>query len=225
MASQQQSSCGSDVSCSGSSCGPKSCSSQSDSCCQRLNEMAVDIEGVESALESLSLNPYEIEEPALAILLKLISNVIANPDEAKFRAIKKSNPALHAKVLSVHGGSEFLMRVGFRDLGETLQLPADIPLDSLEIARDILAMHIEAERQKEEVHKKSEYEEQQRALRERNKKLAAEKELLRQQIENDRKERAQRLPSVSSHATQLHFGANTKGFKDCNPAFNQQSRG
>lgn len=57
-------------------------------------------------------------------LLVYLGNVMKNPDEEKFRVIKRSNAAFQKRV-DAAGGTPFLRRVGFEDDGETLTLPRD----------------------------------------------------------------------------------------------------
>lgn len=49
----------------------------------------------------------------LALLEKLLSNVIQNPVELKFRSIKSSNTTIQKKILDRNGGVEFLHALGF----------------------------------------------------------------------------------------------------------------
>jgi hypothetical protein len=50
---------------------------------------------------------------AFATLNAVAMNIIASPDEAKFRRLKLSNKALQAKLLSVPGGQEIILALGF----------------------------------------------------------------------------------------------------------------
>ena len=50
---------------------------------------------------------------AIEILEKLVSNIVKEPDEPKYRQFKASNPAISKKVLKVAGGLEFVMAAGF----------------------------------------------------------------------------------------------------------------
>ena len=57
-------------------------------------------------------------------LLVYLGNVMKNPDEEKFRVIKRSNAAFQKRV-DAAGGTPFRVRVGFEDDGETLTLARD----------------------------------------------------------------------------------------------------
>ena len=45
--------------------------------------------------------------------LVYVSNILENPDEDKFKQLKKSNAALQRRLLSKPGGEELLLNLGF----------------------------------------------------------------------------------------------------------------
>jgi PUB domain. len=51
---------------------------------------------------------------ALDTLTKLLSNVIQNPMEEKYRKVKKSNAVFHKRLGRLTGGTEILLAIGFR---------------------------------------------------------------------------------------------------------------
>mmetsp|Transcript_12596 Transcript_12596/g.20072 ORF Transcript_12596/g.20072 Transcript_12596/m.20072 type:complete len:302 (-) Transcript_12596:11-916(-) len=76
------------------------------------------------ALEDLRKVPWEAKEPAISTLMKILSNTVKDPANAKFRRLKRTNPALQAKVFAVPGCAELLMAAGFEPDGdEELVLP------------------------------------------------------------------------------------------------------
>ena len=55
----------------------------------------------------------------LATIRKLLSNVVSQPLESKFRKIKLGNKAVKEKILSVEGGVEVLVAAGFELCSDT----------------------------------------------------------------------------------------------------------
>ncbi|KAM3189856.1 hypothetical protein ACQJBY_068236 [Aegilops geniculata] len=53
---------------------------------------------------------------AFQILLKIVANVVKNPEEEKFRRIRLSNPVFKDRVGNLQGGVEFLELCGFQKL-------------------------------------------------------------------------------------------------------------
>ena len=68
------------------------------------------------AVIELSANSVEIFLPACDILLKLASNVIKEPSNTKFRAIRASNPKIMDKLLPVSGAMQCLFEMGFEEV-------------------------------------------------------------------------------------------------------------
>ena len=50
---------------------------------------------------------------AIELLEKIVSNILSQPDEPKYRQFKASNPAISKKLLKVPGGMEFVNAAGF----------------------------------------------------------------------------------------------------------------
>lgn len=65
-------------------------------------------------LESANRNQY-VE--SVAILLKLLDNVIREPHNDKYRTIRLENKTIKDKLLSLHGVRELLMKIGFIQVG------------------------------------------------------------------------------------------------------------
>ena len=75
---------------------------------------------------------------ALSLVLKLLSNVLANQNEPKYRRVKTTNAKLNATLFSKPGGREILLACGFVGTDE-LVLPDDLSLVRLLQARDAKA--------------------------------------------------------------------------------------
>jgi hypothetical protein len=74
-----------------------------------------------ASLAEMGKSDWELQEKAYSILLKVLKNILQNPNEEKFRSMKASSAAL-MKVLCVPGGEAVLLAAGFVNNGETFSL-------------------------------------------------------------------------------------------------------
>ena len=83
-----------------------------------------------SIVQTLLDNPKEVRDGAIEILVKLLSNVIREPNNIKFRSIRLGNPKIESKLLVANGAFEILFSVGFEEGTDSLILPmsASLPL-------------------------------------------------------------------------------------------------
>ena len=83
-----------------------------------------------SIVQTLLDNPEEVRNGAIEILVKLLSNVIREPNNIKFRSIRLGNPKIESKLLVANGAFEILFSVGFEEGTDSLILPmsASMPL-------------------------------------------------------------------------------------------------
>eukprot|EP00927_Polykrikos_kofoidii_P065744 TRINITY_DN6145_c0_g1_i1.p1 TRINITY_DN6145_c0_g1~~TRINITY_DN6145_c0_g1_i1.p1 ORF type:complete len:207 (-),score=47.36 TRINITY_DN6145_c0_g1_i1:71-607(-) len=98
----------------------------------------------EAVMESLTLlgaQPWAAYETCYGVLNKLLENVVKNPDEPKFRSIRKANAAIKAKVLDCPGGAELLLAAGFLDELESYTLPVEVSVDSVQVVLNALRPH------------------------------------------------------------------------------------
>lgn len=111
----------------------------------------------ELAIEKLQLNlKYDFAELA-ATVHKMFGNVLANPEEQKFRKIRHSNPNFVAKVWSMKGGPEIFEVSGWKkDTIEAgfLVLPEGADLALLQRALDALTAQTEERAASEEKKRK-----------------------------------------------------------------------
>ena len=150
---------------------------------------------------------------AFKILNKLFNNIINNPDEEKFKIFKKSNINLQLKVLIIKECLEILESLGYTEIDEDkLIFKGDIK--RLKYATYVMTKKINIINEKIEKQKKEDEEKKQEEIRkefeEKSKILMEQKmerERLRQQCLNDRKEVAQNMKPKNSVATNLKFGA------------------
>ena len=66
------------------------------------------------ALRMFTLNTTTECRVMFSILRKVVSNIISHPDDSKFRTVKLSNKTVQQKIVSIHGGIEFLLSMKFR---------------------------------------------------------------------------------------------------------------
>ena len=66
------------------------------------------------SLRMFTLNPLAHCACLTVILRKVIMNVVSHPDEPKYRTVKLSNKIIQQKIVSLHGGVEFLRSMNFR---------------------------------------------------------------------------------------------------------------
>ena len=74
----------------------------------------------------------------LKLVHKIVSNIISDQDNAKKRRLKVDNALVKGKVLSLAGGRELLLALGFQPEGAELVLPQEAPLVKLLQARNAI---------------------------------------------------------------------------------------
>lgn len=75
-----------------------------------------------SIVNMLNENSAQVKREAGEILLKLIGNVLREPNNIKFRSIKLSNPKIESKLLVAAGAFEILFSLGFEEVTELFLL-------------------------------------------------------------------------------------------------------
>ena len=76
-----------------------------------------------SIVNQLSDNSPQVFKDATEILLKLISNIIRDPQNLKYRRIRLSNPKIETMLLNANGAFETLFSIGFEEDTDALFLP------------------------------------------------------------------------------------------------------
>ena len=150
---------------------------------------------------------------AFKILNKLFNNIINNPDEEKYKIFKKSNINLQLKVLIIKECQDILKSLGYTELDED-RLIFKGNINRLKYATYVMTKKIFKIEEILEKQRKEEEEEKQEKIRkefeEKSKMLMEEKmerERLKQQCLNDRKEVAQNMKPKNSVANNFKFGA------------------
>ena len=154
----------------------------------------------------------------LGLLKKILQNIENNPDIEKFRTIKKSNPALAARLFISPLVDQILGASGFIEFDGIFTNHSQ----SLDSVRDLIIMieGFEVQLEVEENNKGVDPEQvrlRQEAIDREMAAKQAELDKLNKQIQTDRKEiqlSEKDHPITASKGKQLKFGANTKTCSD-----------
>ena len=116
-------------------------------CLGLLEETPDDFEA--SATLMLTAKPRQVRDACVTTVLKYIDNILAHPDDPKYRRIKTSNKVFSSRVAPVPGALPFFAAIGFeetppretdKDQSATyLSLEDGFPLEALEYLREGLA--------------------------------------------------------------------------------------
>ncbi len=68
------------------------------------------------SVTNLFANSSDIAVSTAEILLKIATNIVNNPDSAKYRSLKVSNAVVSNKLLPVSGAMECLFEMGFEEV-------------------------------------------------------------------------------------------------------------
>ena len=68
-------------------------------------------------------NPDDVKEKAINILIRLLSNIQADPRNSKYRVVRVNNPKIRNELLVANGAWETLLAVGFMLQSDELVLP------------------------------------------------------------------------------------------------------
>lgn len=66
--------------------------------------------------DKLKGNSVEIIDETIRILVKIADNIIKDPLNLKYRTLQKDNITIKSKILSVKGGLECLLAMGFQEV-------------------------------------------------------------------------------------------------------------
>merc|ERR1712070_371069 len=86
------------------------------------------------AVRRLEENGDNIYNETSSILVKLLGNLSANPNEAKYRSVRLSNPKISAAIVSVQGALDILKAAGFVEEGDAVVFPSTGSMASVEEA-------------------------------------------------------------------------------------------
>jgi len=91
-----------------------------------------------SIVNLLRENPDNVRRDAGDILVKLLSNIVAEPNVMKYRQVKLANKKIEEKLLPANGAFEILFSAGFEEAEDHLILPMGADLNVVEKLRDAI---------------------------------------------------------------------------------------
>jgi len=86
--------------------------------------LPIDDGAVSAALAKIGEEAWEVQETFYKTFLKVLDNVLRNPDELKYRSLKKTNAAISSKLLDVGegAGKALVLLAGFTESDDALTL-------------------------------------------------------------------------------------------------------
>ena len=100
--------------------------------------MLAPVEVDTSIVELLRENTEEVKRDAGDILVKLLSNIVAAPNNMKYRQIKLANKTIEEKLIPASGAFEILFSIGFEEAEDKLILPVSVNVRTVEKFLDAL---------------------------------------------------------------------------------------
>ncbi|KAG6590716.1 Tether containing UBX domain for GLUT4 [Phytophthora cinnamomi] len=99
------------------------------------------------ALQLLRDNSFDaVSRTAIVTLMKIVTNILSDPENEKIRAIRLSNAAFHRSVGQVKGGLEFLQSIGFALVPETQAIVLNpSPQDKIVLEEGLRLLSVEAD--------------------------------------------------------------------------------
>jgi hypothetical protein len=70
----------------------------------------------EEVFQKLKSNSSSICEETVRILVKIVDNIVKDPNNLKVRSLQKSNSTVKNKILAIKGGLECLKLLGFQEV-------------------------------------------------------------------------------------------------------------
>eukprot|EP00092_Neocalanus_flemingeri_P003387 GFUD01003628.1.p1 GENE.GFUD01003628.1~~GFUD01003628.1.p1 ORF type:complete len:250 (+),score=53.32 GFUD01003628.1:75-824(+) len=95
---------------------------------EKLAPACIDV----STVKLLNDNPESVRKEAVDILVKLLSNVVRDPNNIKYRQVKLSNKKIEENLLPATGAFEILFSVGFEEDDDKLILPLAVSISKVE---------------------------------------------------------------------------------------------
>jgi len=95
---------------------------------ERLAPQPIDTSIVNLLLD----NDPSVKTDACDILVRLLANIVKNPNNIKYRQVKLTNPKIETKLLPAAGAFEVLFSVGYEEADDSLILPLSVPISKVE---------------------------------------------------------------------------------------------
>lgn len=108
---------------------------------------AIDTLAAEAALQRIAALEVSVQESFYSTILKVLNNALQNPQDPKYRSLKKGNAALQSKLFAVGDGAAvaLLLLGGFEDSEEAIGLTG-APDGRCTAVRDAIQAHAEEEK-------------------------------------------------------------------------------
>jgi len=168
---------------------------------------------------------------AFQILQKILQNILNNPTEEKFKHIKKTNATLQKSLFCIKEMEALLELLDFTHSGDHLVFTGT-HLQEIQNAVNFIHNHAErirnrhlTESEREELEKERLLEERRREFEHDQRVREEEIKKLKELMECDKREQAQREKVGDSHAAHLEFGAHTVTWHDIQAHQNVQQTG
>ena len=91
-----------------------------------------------SIVSMLADNSDTVMNDAKDILVKLLGNVLNDPNNTKYRAVKLTNKTIEEKLLPAAGAFEILFSVGFEEADDKLILPLGADLKTVKSFKEAI---------------------------------------------------------------------------------------
>jgi len=145
---------------------------------------------------------------ACAVLQKLLGNIVAHPDEPKYRRLRTSNAKI-AALLQTRGVRAMLIGVGFVEEGsDSLVMPEAAPVPIVQAGLAALEASVVQRTEAENVAKQLEMQQRKEKMEEQNEK----RKMMKMQIEDDAASRKE--PGWKAKAAGIKGGRDIVGCSD-----------
>lgn len=191
------------------------------------------------ALQILEGEKDDVKLPACKLLNQIISNIVANPREEKFRHLNAEK--IVPRLKQAKGAFELILALGFMEINTKYELPMELPLGSLQAVLPRIQQILQVQQQqqaqqqqaqeqkgaaqqpKKAVGEKKEMTEFQKEHQKANEELdrkKKEREALRAKMELAKRDRAAScgVPVQASVANNLKFGSQLRKFEPPPPS-------
>ena len=98
------------------------------------------IEHESSWSDALFSNHNDVTRDVVALLLTYVDNILSQPDESKYRTLRKENEIFSRRVLPVKGAVDCLRAMGFREMEEAYVMSREFSVDTLLSIKQVLSV-------------------------------------------------------------------------------------
>ena len=172
---------------------------------------------------SKSLAGPDQVKSSVSILTRLLQNINNNPEESKYRSIKKSNKAISAKLLSISNMPEILSLIGFAPQdSDTLTIHDTTNIETALVMLQVFDSELQESLKTEE---EKENERRLEEIRKRKLEQDEKKKKLLQDAKLDRQETNTKLMPTQDSVAVNRGPTHATTFKDIGVDLNTQKKG